>query len=230
MKQLLFVSATLILLSVAFTGRAIAQTDPTNSIGEPHTLLDKRQVGIYVTPEFQYGLLGGNFTPMASYSLMLLFDQRFAIGASGGSSANTSLNATQPMQMEMSFVGLKAEYIFTPYRTLHLTVPVLIGAQMVQVNSTSSGAFSREHNSMFGHGNGFAFVQPALMLEANLASFAKIYLGASYRAALNAPDSYSIGSDSVKFGNSQASGIAFSAGLKLGWFNFHHQKFGNRHH
>lgn len=218
MKQYFFVSA-LSLLSAAFAGQAFAQTVSRDSFTEPRTLLNSRHLGIYIAPEFQYGQLSHDFTPIGSFSLMFIFDQRFAIGANYGMSAATGLDATQGMQMNSSFGGLKIEYTFAPFRAVHLTLPVLIGGQMVQVNSIGSGSFSNDHSSMSGHGNGFAFVQPGLTLEATLTKFVKTYFGASYRAALNAPDMYSDGSESVKFGNSQASGAAFSIGLKLGWFD-----------
>lgn len=150
MKHLLFVSATLFLLVEAFSGQAIAQTALTDSLSEPRTLFNGRQVGIYMAPEFQYGQLDGGFTPIANYSLIVLFNRRFAIGVSGGMSAVTDFDAAQAMQMKTGFIGLKTEYTFAPFRAVHLTVPVLVDAQMMQINSVGSGTFSNDHNLCSG--------------------------------------------------------------------------------
>jgi hypothetical protein len=188
-------------------------------------------LGLYVAPEFQYLGAAGAYAPATGGSAMLLFNQKLGLGVAAYSAEDftpKSLN-NSALRMKYAYGGGKLEYTFAPHSLLHVSIPLLIGAGMARVDSTNSlggrnkGNHGRDNwDNVSDNQNSFFVVQPGLRLEANLFRFAKIFVGANYRAVLgtnNVPYPTSA-TTTANVSNSQLSGLSFSAGVKVGLFDY----------
>ncbi len=173
-------------------------------------------LGIYLAPEFQYGQLSGAFTPMGGMSAMLQFNKKWGVGLTSfmgrGSRTDTSKNGGH-------FGGLKLEYTPKPNARFHASFPLMVGMGQTGGNrygdnmGRRNGKNHDDYDEMF-YSNGseraaYAVIQPGISLEANLARFAKIFVGANYRFAFNSAGY-----------NTDLQGFSANAGLKIGIFDY----------
>lgn len=169
-------------------------------------------LGIYLAPEYQYGQVGGGSTSLSGAALMLQFNKKFAIGATGFGSfrnrQNTDLNA--------NFGGLKMEYTIKPDAAVHVSFPLVIGVGGNGFEYDNDGrgrGRDRDFDDMFDDDdrhNMSRIIQPGVNVEANLNRYAKFYVGANYRFAFNHNST----------NTTDLSGFAANAGLKLGIFDY----------
>jgi len=189
-----------------------------------HTLLQPSKLqylGLYLAPEFQYGQSNGAFTTFSGGSAMLLFNKRFAMGVTMQRSTDRrfSPSGVSPLALHSVFGGLKMEYTLRPNSAVHIAFPLVIGGGFARADSIHEGRFDRFHGiDENGRGAGlhgqYFIVQPGVQVEANLLRWAKFYVGANYRIASKT------GNESTTVPNDALQGASFSAGLKLGWFDF----------
>lgn len=169
-------------------------------------------LGIYLAPEYQYGQVGGSFTSLSGAALMLQFNKKFAIGATGfGSFRNR-----QSTDLNANFGGLKMEYTLKPDAAVHVSFPLVVGVGGNGFDFENDGGGrgrDRDFDDMFdddNHGNMSRIIQPGVNIEANLSRYAKFYVGANYRFALN----------NNTANTTDLSGFSANAGLKLGIFDY----------
>jgi hypothetical protein len=239
MKKLFFMA----LLLCLFTNVNVAQsTDSTLVVTnkETKTLFNSikpkvKTLGLYVAPSAQYFGAVGAYSAAQGTSFMLLFNQRFAIGASGNFSSYFTPSALNNagLRMQYATAGAQLEYTFAPHRLIHFSVPLLVGAGMARVDSTSSVSSHDDDDDWDWHGKGrnrrsyayeanpFFIVQPGLNIEMNVFRFAKLFIGANYRAVIgNTTVAYPVAATTAKVTNSQLSGASFQIGVKLGYFDW----------
>lgn len=186
------------------------------------------KIGLYVAPEFQYFGAANAYTPASGAAVMLIFNERFSVGVAGANTQRFTPKAfnNTGLRMNYSYAGGQLEYSFAPHRILHIAVPLFIGAGQSRVDSLGSfrhfGRGDRDWNDYSVNSNNpFFVIQPGLRIETNLFRFAKLYLGANYRAVIgNTSVTYPSGTSTAAVTNSQLSGVSFSAGLKLGLFDY----------
>ena len=196
-----------------------------------------KYLGLSVNAEFQYGAVAGQFTSLAGMSGMLHLNKKWGIGLAGYGTADrsfapTSLNAAKALNLNLGYGGLKLEYTPRPNAAVHVSFPLLIGGGMARVDSVGNrnngdGRNGRERKGRngfeFGGRTSFFVVQPGINLEANLFRFAKIYGGISYRIVPGINDSNFVANLPVP-SSSQLSGVNFSAGLRVGIFDYSLQR------
>lgn len=199
---------------VGFYGLTNAQSKSENLFD----LSDIKTVGLYVSPEYQFGQLGGGFTGFAGGSIMFILNKQFAIGAAGYKSTSESFSPTKysPLFAKGAIGGGKIEYTINPDGLIHYTIPVFVGVGRASLDSASSDWFEQNfYDDNFTHrSNDFLVFQAGATAEMNLLRYAKFFVGANYR--------YSTVNDdrTVVLDNSMLQGISFNAGLKLGLFDF----------
>ncbi len=186
-------------------------------------------LGLYVSSEFQYLGAAGAYAAATGGSGMLLINERLGLGVAGYSARNftpTALN-NSGLRMRYAYGGGQIEYTFAPHRLLHVSVPLLIGAGTARVDSTNSlsgwgrGRDRDDWNNGSDNQNSFFVLQPGLRLETNVFRFAKLFVGANYRAVMGTSNvAYTSGGVSSTVSNSQLSGLSFNAGVKLGLFDY----------
>ena len=192
-----------------------------------------KYLGLSVGSEFQYGSLAGEFTPMAGVSGTLHINKKWGIGLAGYSTVNnftpTALNAKSLLNLNVIYGGLKLEYTPNPNAPIHVSFPLLIGGGMARVDSANNyrdnfggfGGRDRDRNGgreMNGRGTNFWVIQPGINIEVNVIRFLKIYAGASYRLtpSVNTETTTALPTPTAN----QLSGLNFSAGVKLGLFDY----------
>ncbi|GAB2797990.1 hypothetical protein GCM10027275_49370 [Rhabdobacter roseus] len=201
------------------------------------------QIGLSVGGEIQYGMLAGQFTPMAGVSGMVHFNQKFAIGAAGYSTlaenfAPTSLNAGKALALSNVYGGLKMEFTPRPDAKVHVSFPLLIGMGFAQVDSVNSlGERGQDHytdpitgleNDREGRdhhegGNSDYFVmQQGVNLEMNLIRYVKLTLGVSYRIVPTVSQEKNAAATTTypALTAGQLGGVNLSAGLRIGLFDY----------
>lgn len=214
-------------VGLIFSTGVIGQDSTKSSI---RTVFGKKKVnylGLYFAPEYQFGQLGGVFTSMSGASIMLQFNKKLAVGFTGFG----SFNRQQSTNINGSFAGLKAEYTVNPNAPIHLSFPLMVG---VGGTGFRFGEFGEHHDGFRGDRNGGMLpdgttnpnfspsdddddnfsnlskvIQPGIVAEANLARFAKFFVGANYRFAFN-----SAGFDA------DYKGFSANVGVKLGVFDY----------
>jgi hypothetical protein len=190
-----------------------------------------KYLGLSVGSEFQYGSLAGAFTSLSGGSVMLHIDKKWGIGVAGFGNFNrftpTALNANSLLNLNTMYGGLKLEYTPNPNAPIHVSFPLLIGGGVVRVDSASDyrngwgygGRGRNDRRDGYNRDNTrFWVIQPGIIVEANVIRFLKIYAGASYRItpSVNTETSTTLPTPTA----GQLSGVNFSAGLKLGLFDY----------
>lgn len=206
-----------LILGVVGTTNVMAQ-DSTKSemktvFGKKKVALKVNYLGIYLAPEYQYGQLGSNTTSLGGAALMLQFNKKFAIGATGFGSfrnrQNTDLNA--------QFGGLKMEYTVMPNAAVHVSFPLVlgVGGNGFDFDDDYRGEKGRDRDfdDVFDDDNRHTMsriIQPGVNVEANLSRYAKFYVGANYRFAFSHNSS----------NTTDLSGFVGNVGLKIGVFDY----------
>ena len=194
-------------------------------------------VGIYVAPELQYIAAAGTNAPAAGLSGMLMLNQRFSFGLTASHSRSfipKDLN-NDGLRMRYGFGAAQLEYTFAPKSLFHVSIPLALGAGMARIDSLRSGRVfdnqdDRGHQpGGFGRGfdrnKPFFVVQPGLRVEANLSRYAKLYAGVNYRITTGSSGvSYPVGAGFETMSVSKLSGLNFSAGIKVGLFDYQLKK------
>jgi hypothetical protein len=200
--------------------------------GSKKTMKPIKYLGLSVGSEFQYGSLAGEFTPMSGVSATLHIDKKWGIGVAGYGNFNrftpTALNANSLLNLNTMYGGLKLEYTPNPNAPVHVSFPLLIGGGVARVDSASNyrngfwGYGGRGKNDRYNFGRRdntqFWVIQPGIIVEANVIRFLKIYAGASYRLTPSVDNETTTTLPTPTAG--QLSGLNFSAGLKLGLFDY----------
>lgn len=204
-------------LGLVCSAKVMAQDSTKSSMktvfGTKKPKMKINYLGIYFAPEYQYGQLGSTSTSLSGAALMLQFNKRFAIGATGFGSfrnrQNTDLNA--------QFGGLKMEYTVKPDAAVHVSFPLVVGFGGNGFDDDGDGRGrerDRDYDDMYDDDmdmrNFSRIIQPGINVEANLNRYAKFYVGANYRFAFNHHSS----------NTTDLSGFAANAGLKLGIFDY----------
>jgi hypothetical protein len=201
------------------SSRLQAQDSTRTLLKVPHI----STVGIYAAPEFQFGQLHNDFTTFGGGSLMLVLNKRFAIGATGMRSLDRNYSPTgvSPLVLHSGFGGLKLEYTVNPNAPIHISFPLVIGGGSARADSAfysrrrpvpgidTVGRFNRPNN-----GVNYFLIQPGVQVEANIFSFMKLYIGASYRLPLQ---SNTFGTGTLPANTLQ--GFSASIGIKAGIFD-----------
>ncbi len=225
MKKSLLLALVAVLM---YCNTAAAQNQDTTKyllkLNKPHSF------GLYVSPEFQYGQLKNTFTPFAGSSVMLLFNQKFAIGATYQETTNRTFSPTgvSPLLLRAGYGGLKMEFITAPSKAVHVTFPLVIGMGQMQVDSATYTISNPKSHNDFGEnfngrngendGNTYLVLQPGIHLEANLIRNVKIYAGASYRYAVDVDGTTNTAT--IPLAASVLNGASVNVGAKIGFFNF----------
>lgn len=208
-------------LGLGWSGSLMAQ-DSTKSemktiFGTKKAKLKVNYLGLYLAPEYQYGQLGSGTTSLSGAALMLQFNKKFAIGATGFGSFRNRNNTDQNAQ----FGGLKMEYTVKPDAAVHVSFPLVvgIGGNGFDFDDDDRGGKGRDRDfdDIFdndGRHNMSRIIQPGINVEANLSRYAKFYVGANYRFAFN----------NHSTNTTDLSGFAANAGLKLGIFDYNLKK------
>ncbi len=183
-----------------------------------------KSFGFYVAPEVQYSQYAKDFTFMNGGSLMFLFNEKWAVGLNVLSNGNktftpSDIDATNQTVLNVSNIGIRAEYTLQPHKLIHFSFPLTVGrgaatvrdvAQVDAGRGPRGGGFFNFRNASVDY-----YVQPGVQAEMNLFKFAKVFLGANYRISTylnNNNANYSLT-------GAQHSGFNMNAGIKLGFFN-----------
>jgi hypothetical protein len=192
-------------------------------------------LGLSVSPQFQYGTLAGQFTPMSGMTGMLHINKKWGIGLGGYSTIDnrftpTALNTNKALSLRSMYGGLNFEYTPKPNAALHVSFPLLIGAGMAQVDSVGnrSNQFGRRDNNrrdrdfnrLGAGGTAYMVIQPGVNLEANVFRFVKIFAGVSYRIVPATHQNDRIVSTLPSPSAGQLGGFNLNAGLKVGVFDY----------
>lgn len=216
MKKIILTSGLIVLVSMA----SLFAQDTANVLFN----LSKdsfRTIGLYVAPEYRVTQLGEEFTGMAGVSGMVIFNNRFSIGATFQRSTDRSFSpaVVSPLEMNSRLGGIKFEYALFPSHVVHLTVSTLIGGASLTADSIVADVYDNRfrHDRDFDNRvevarNRFFVVEPGLNLEVNLIKNARFFAGASYRLAADGSET------SLRLPASSMQGFSAVVGLKIGIF------------
>jgi hypothetical protein len=195
-----------------------------------HTLLKlklPKTLGLYIAPEFSFGQLSSSFTPLAGASAMLLIDKRFALGVTAQTSIDRNFSPTNvaPLFLKSRFEAIKLEYTFNPDAAIHISFPLTIGMGSASLDSSNGKSFPRDSlDNHFGRNDkkdkGFEsnifVIQPGLNIEGNIIKYVKMFVGVSYRIAINTNNNSVVNAVNT----STLQGLSINLGLKVGLFDF----------
>ncbi|MBI3234115.1 MAG: hypothetical protein HYZ42_08740 [Bacteroidetes bacterium] len=199
MKKIAIISA-IILFNIAF---ATAQDTPKTLFQMPKI----KQIGFYISPEYQNGQLSGNFKSFQGISASVIFNNRFSVGLFNNSIFSPNYTSTTTDEANNArYGGLKLEYTLKPNSIVHYTIPVYIGMGSAQSTLNSFRGGNRNLNSFFVGQTGF-------QVEVNLFKFMKVYTGSTYRFS-----DLITQSTSTPLAKNTLSGLSFDFGLKIGMF------------
>jgi len=193
------------LLFVGLLSLILNSLTAQDSLSTKYLLSKPKSFGFYIAPEVGYGQLNSHFTLGRGVSLMTIFNNKFAIGASVQSYTYKEPNLTT--RYYSNSAGLKLEYTLAPQRALHVSFPLLLGITSVgQVQHFFDNSGNRNSDR-------YITIQPGVALEANLLKFAKMFVSANYRLSFDADNSTNV------YSTDYASGLGINVGVKIGLFN-----------
>jgi hypothetical protein len=143
-----------------------------------------------------------------------IFDHSLVLGGGIYTLANeidaapSTLPAEGPLDVDFSYFGLEAEYVFRSAEIVHYTLYGFLGIGAVRLLK-DPGSFSKENTQVQETNWTFVF-EPAANVEVNVASWCRVMGGVSYRVTT--------GVTQVGLGNKDFTGLAASLTLKLGSF------------
>jgi hypothetical protein len=138
-----------------------------------------------------------------------LIDGRLTLGGGGFGLANgipapaAVQTAPQELDLEMGYGGGWVEYTFSPLRLVHVSIGTLVGGGGLSLRFHDGGSLGSGSDAFF-------VVEPVVVAELNLASFARADLGAAYR--------WVTGVDMAGLSYSDVAGFSVVALLKFGKF------------
>jgi len=191
-----------------------------NGDEEMQTLFGKRPVivGGYGGPKVGFSQFDGKDIWLVGGRGGAIFNHVFSIGGAGYGIVNSPYysNITykestyNDAYLQGCYGGLQLEYILKPYKVVHISFPLLIGAGGLQF--TDERLVSSQGYNMNDHiicNTAFFVIEPGLEIELNVIRFMRLAIGLNYRYAhsINLPDVPSnpfntlTGSVSLKFGS-----------------------------
>lgn len=213
-------------------------TVPDTNHRKTQTLLGSaklRYIGIAIAPEAQGFMAADGFGGAVGNSVALIFNRRWSLGASGFMSRGFDPKLSDNTGLAMRYAGGGGFLEFTPrpYRMLHLSFPLFVGAGSVRLDSIGARGHDFNWPDRPGHGDGFGrhddnnreyfwIVQPNVRAELNIARFARLYAGVGYRFAVGptALDYPNASGGTSTLNTADLSGLTLQTGLKLGFFEF----------
>lgn len=178
-----------------------------------------KQLGLYVAPEYQYGQIKNQFTSIGGASVMLLLNQKFAVGFTGQRSLDQSFSPSgiSPLYLHAGMGGLKMEYTPKPTSAIHLSFPLFIGMGFAQADSNYTGFRVNNNDSMMranrANQNDYFIIQPGVTIEANVIKYVKVFAGVNYRFAFNRDNTNTLSSSTM-------TGFSANIGVKVGLFDY----------
>jgi hypothetical protein len=158
---------------------------------------------------------------------MLLIDKRFALGVTAQTSIDRNFSPTNvaPLFLKSRFEAIKLEYTFNPDAAIHISFPLTIGMGSASLDSSNGKSFPRDSlDNHFGRNDkkdkGFEsnifVIQPGLNIEGNIIKYVKMFVGVSYRIAINTNNNSVVNAVNT----STLQGLSINLGLKVGLFDF----------
>jgi hypothetical protein len=180
----------------------------------------QQYIGFYGEMNYQYGQFRSDFTSISGGSFMVVFNKRFAIGATMQQNAdqtfapdfvNPNYPAVTRQFLHAGYGGIKMEYTCMPNSLVHLSFPWVIGYGWANVDG-SEHIYSSDHYKDLASTNSFYVVQPGAQVELNVFRFMKLYAGVNYRFSMTADVTNSLPSNTLM-------GFGALGGIKLGLFD-----------
>jgi hypothetical protein len=182
----------------------------------------QQYIGIYGEMNYQYGQFrtGNDFTSISGGSFMVVFNKRFALGATMQQNTdqtfapdfvNPNYPAVNRQYLHAGFGGIKMEYTCMPNSLLHVSFPWVVGYGWASVDD-SEHMYSSNHYKDQATTNSFYVVQPGAQLELNVFKFMKLYAGVNYRFSMTADVTNTLPSNTLM-------GFGTVGGIKLGLFD-----------
>jgi hypothetical protein len=151
-------------------------------------------------PELRFTSLNGEMNPLIGGKGAWLINQRWMLGGAGFGSTRR----IDDTSYRLGYGGLMVGRVFNPQNLLHFSVELLAGA----------GGISEDHAhdqmGQYDNGDSIVIAEPGIYSLINLAEFAKVSLGLSYR--------WVNGVDKPGLSNSDLSGLSFNLAVLFGRF------------
>jgi hypothetical protein len=179
----------------------------------------QQYIGFYGEMNYQYAQFRTDFTSISGGSFMVVFNKRFAIGATMQQNSdqtfspnfvNPSYPAVSREYLHAGFGGIKMEYTCMPNSLVHLSFPWVIGYGWASVDQ-SEHMYSGNHYKDMGSTNAFYVIQPGAQLELNVFRFLKLYAGVNYRFSTTADVTNTLPANTLM-------GFGTVGGVKIGLF------------
>lgn len=196
----------IILVSWIGIGNIMAQEEPQTLFSGDLSL---SKIGIMINPGFQGTQIAGENAGFVVFRGGLVFDDKITVGGFYGQMINTvrpaSFSTMLPPQAHLDSyqAGGFIEYTLKATKVVHLTFPLAIGMNEVEIDEEGRG-FDYEENKTF-------FVEPGAQIEVNLHRFARLHAGLGYRI-LGGTIEEAMGVPSPD------NSLTFNVGLKMGLF------------
>jgi hypothetical protein len=173
------------------TGTAAPRTQYVSLDDKEHEVLmhSNAKLGGYGGPEMRVTSFLANPVTLVGAQASWVVNHRFLIGAAAYGMA-TRVDSPEAMRVDgnpsrlgLAYGGLRLGVVANPYDLLHLSLAILAGPG--GLNSISSiptrAEFEVGYERRLGHAEMFLVVEPEVAVEANVATFMRVALGASYR-------------------------------------------------
>jgi hypothetical protein len=160
-----------------------------------------RVSGWYLAPTTAFTTLAGDRAFATGLRGAVMFNQRFGLGLAGNimTTSQTRLSDDQVRHIG-GYGGLYLQYVLQSNRLVHAYADATLGSGSFCVQSVGDDCATRD----------FAFAEPTLNLEVNLARHLRFAAGVGYRAA--------IADDGPGFDSGDLSGVVVRTSLVLGAF------------
>lgn len=172
-----------------------------------------KDLKVFINPTVQFSEITQSYSIIPGMRAGVIINKKFAIGAVYNYTlTDLDIPAAQGGgKLRMQWGGLHLEYTLWPLQVVHLTIPVSGGIGQAKISQIASGS-----TAIIVGKPGFGFIEPGLMIEANVWKYAKFGIGGSYSYITNM-NYNSITSNDLK-------GFAAIASLKFAKFDYGRRK------
>ncbi len=218
MKKLLTLALAILFIIPAIAqekeGEKEKEKDPRDDINTLFSRVEVDFTGGFIGPELKVGNVYDDNALFVGGRMGVILNRKISFGLGGyGLVSRSSFDVNEITQepkirIGMGYGGLVTEYILFSNKTVHFTIPVLVGAGGITLYEDDGDFWDDDWYSV---DNSAAFVvEPGVNVELNLTKYFRLHAGASYR--------YFYGTDLLYVKDEDLSDLTFNFGVKFGFF------------
>jgi hypothetical protein len=196
-------SMFLIILTINLAAQTNGESETLFGKGNPH-------LGYFISPFCQAGEIAGTTAVIPGVNAGVILNDKFYLGVVYKFivTENTPTGELDNLYLDQRWGGLKCEYSMRPWKIVHLNFPIEAGLSHVELDLKDT--YENRATMIPTDDASFAYLEPGIALEINMAKYLKLNLSACYRLVSD--------TDYRNLSQNDLMGINYAISIKIGLF------------